>query len=91
MRLVPIAAYKLIKILEKAGFERIRQTGGHIILKHPDGRTTVIPVHSIREIGPNLLNQILKQAKITREEFFRIIKEILVLFGISARTKQDAG
>ncbi len=90
MRLVPIAAYKLIKILEKIGFERIRQTGSHIVLRHPDGRTTVIPLHSIREIGPNLLNQILKQAKITREEFFRIIKEILVLLGISTRTGQDA-
>ncbi|WP_245860301.1 type II toxin-antitoxin system HicA family toxin [Methanosarcina spelaei] len=28
------------------GFEQIRQKGSHLFLRHPDGRTTIIPVHS---------------------------------------------
>ena len=40
MNLRPIPARKVIKLLNKIGFEVVRQRGSHVILKHPDGRLT---------------------------------------------------
>jgi predicted RNA binding protein YcfA (HicA-like mRNA interferase family) len=50
-RIVPLPAKKVAKALEKLGFEQIRQRGSHLFLRHPDGRTTIIPVHSTENIG----------------------------------------
>jgi len=68
-RLAPISGRKLCKILEKLGFEKIYGKGSHIRFRHPDGRRTVVPVHANEEIGIGLLNEILKQIKLSREEF----------------------
>ncbi len=89
MRLVPIAAIKLIKILEKAGFKAARQDGSHLRLINPDGRSTTIPIHGSKEIPPWLLKTILREAKISREEFFRLLKQILILLGIASRRDTD--
>ena len=68
-RLAPISGRKLCKILEKLGFEKIYGKGSHIRFRHLDGRRTVVPVHANEEIGIGLLNEILKQIKLSREEF----------------------
>jgi predicted RNA binding protein YcfA (HicA-like mRNA interferase family) len=57
---------QLIQALQKAGFEVIRTKGSHHFMRHPDGRVTVVPVHSGETIGPGLLNQILKDTKINQ-------------------------
>lgn len=70
MKLPLLTGKELIRILKKIGFETIRQEGSHVFLRHPDGRTTVVPVHSGEEIDRGLLNKIIKKdLKITREEF----------------------
>ncbi len=90
MRLVPIAATTIIKILQKLGFNPVRQKGGHLILEHIDGRSIPIPIHGNKEIPPNLLKAILREAKLSREEFFRLLKEILILLSIMLeRPKQN--
>jgi len=63
-KISPIKARKLIKFLEKQGFSEIRQKGSHKFFAHPDGRTTVIPFHPTKEIGPGLLRKILDDVKI---------------------------
>lgn len=68
-RLLPISPHKLGKILLKLGFVPARQRGSHVFYQHPDGRTTTIPFHGNREIGPVLLNAILKEIKLDREGF----------------------
>ena len=68
-KLVLISGKKLCKILEKLGFEKIYGKGSHIRFKHPDGRRTVVPIHGNEEIGTGLLNEILKPAKISREDY----------------------
>ena len=61
---------ELGKIIEKFGFIYSHTTGSHMLYKHPDGRRTTIPYHSGEEIGPGLLNKIIKKdLGITREEF----------------------
>jgi len=71
-RLVPISPKDLEKKLMKLGFKSIRQKGSHVFYRHTDGRTTTIPFHGNYEIGPVLLNKILKEIKITREEFSKL-------------------
>ena len=69
-----ITGANLIKILGKIGFQKIRQEGSHVFLRHPDGRTTVIPVHTSEKIDRGLLNKIIKKdVGLSREEFLRLI------------------
>ena len=67
-------AKELIKILNKMGFEVIRQKGSHIYLKHKDGRCTVVPLHSERDIGRGLLKRILNEIDVSREDFLKFCK-----------------
>jgi predicted RNA binding protein YcfA (HicA-like mRNA interferase family) len=72
-RLRPIPQRKLIRILERLGFVKIRQRGSHAFYKHQDGRGTVVPIHSNEEIGVGLLKEILKEAELSREEYQRLL------------------
>ncbi len=71
MKLPVLSAKELIKILLKIGFKEIRQRGSHKYFKHPDGRTTVVPVHSGRDVGRGLLRRIIKEIELSREEFLK--------------------
>ena len=64
-------AKELIKILNKMSFEVIRQRGSHIYMKHKDGRCTVVPLHSGRDVGRGLLKRILNEIDVSREEFLK--------------------
>lgn len=68
-----LTAKELIKILGKFGFQVIRQKGSHIYLKHQDGRCTVVPLHTGKEIGKGLLKRILNETEISRDEFLKEI------------------
>ena len=72
-KLILISGKKLCKILDKLGFEKIYGKGSHIRYKHPDGRRTVIPVHANEDLGKGLLLEILKQIKLSREEFIKLV------------------
>ena len=74
-KLPKLTGKELAKIALKLGFVFDHQTGSHMVLKHPDGRKTIIPHHSGEEIGPGLLTKIIKSdLKISRAGFFRLIK-----------------
>ena len=68
----PARPQEVVKALEKAGFARIRQSGSHFVLKHPDGRGTTVAMHTGRDVGRGLLAKILKDAGLTPEEFERL-------------------
>jgi predicted RNA binding protein YcfA (HicA-like mRNA interferase family) len=76
MKIKPLPPDKVVKALRKIGFEVIRQKGSHVFLKHPDGRTTVVPVHKGEEIGGGLLRKIIKDAKIAPGEFMKVVEEL---------------
>ena len=65
---------KLIKILKKLGFAKIRQEGSHIFFKQSDGRTTVVPNHPGKDIGRGLMRAILTDLKLTPAEFQKLLK-----------------
>jgi len=63
---------QLIALLKKKGFLSIRQKGSHVFMQHPDGRATVVPMHSGETIGPGLLSKILKDVEMTKDELIKI-------------------
>lgn len=73
MKLPLLSAEELIRILKKLGFEEIRQKGSHRFFRHPDGRSTVVPVHSGRDIGRGLLRKRLNEIELSRENFLKQI------------------
>ncbi|MEK6946929.1 MAG: type II toxin-antitoxin system HicA family toxin [Nanoarchaeota archaeon] len=75
-KLVLISGRKLCKLVEKLGFEKIHHIGSHARYRHPDGRLTVVPVHGDEELGKGLLNEILKQIKLDREEYDKLRRKV---------------
>ena len=61
----------LIKMFENWGFVVVRQRASHVFLQHPDGRRLTIPVYD--QVPINLLNWILAEARISREEFLKML------------------
>ena len=69
-KLPALTGKELGRIIEKIGFKFSHQKGSHLVYKHQDGRRTTIPCHSGEEIGPGLLNKIIKKdLQMSREEF----------------------
>ncbi|MEA3458707.1 MAG: type II toxin-antitoxin system HicA family toxin [Candidatus Thermoplasmatota archaeon] len=67
-----LTAERLIKILHKIGFKKIRQQGSHVFLRHPDGRSTIVPNHPGEKIDRGLLNKIIKKdLGLSRDEFLK--------------------
>ncbi|WP_416233191.1 type II toxin-antitoxin system HicA family toxin [Cyanobium gracile] len=64
-----VSGKALIAALKDIGFGEIRVKGSHHFLRHPDGRATVVPVHSNETLGPGLLASILRDVKLTRASF----------------------
>jgi len=73
MSLKPQPPAKIIKALSKLGFKIVRKHGSHVVLKHPDGRLTVVPVHAGEEIGTGLLHKIIKDTRLSKEEFLELL------------------
>jgi predicted RNA binding protein YcfA (HicA-like mRNA interferase family) len=71
-RLIPISPRNLEKKIIRLGFQPVRQKGSHVFYKHPDGRCTTIQFHAGCDIGPVMLAMILKDIKISREEYQRL-------------------
>lgn len=78
-KVLPISPRKAIKALESMGFVEVRQKGSHMFMQHPDGRTTIIPIHTNQDLGKGMLRKIIKDAKISRDEWIRLI-DSLILF-----------
>lgn len=55
---------EVVAALERHGFVVVRIRGSHHLLKHPDGRATVVPIHRGEMIGPGLLGKILRDARL---------------------------
>lgn len=62
---------KVVYILERLGFFEVRQKGSHKQFRHPDGRGTTVPFHAGRDISPILLKKIVKDIRLTVEEFLQ--------------------
>lgn len=77
MKLPRLTGREVARAVEKVGFVYSHTTGSHAVYKHQGGRRTTIPCHSGEEIGPGLLNKIIKKdLRITRGEFKKFLDEV---------------
>lgn len=63
-----------VRALAKAGFEKTRQRGSHVFLKHQDGRATVVPMHAGETLGPGILSKILRDTGLSTDEFLGLMR-----------------
>ncbi len=66
---------KVLKALLRAGFYVHHQTGSHVQLRHSQKShlRVTIPYHSRFDLPPSVINSILKQAEISKEEFLKLL------------------
>jgi predicted RNA binding protein YcfA (HicA-like mRNA interferase family) len=70
-----LSGWKIIQALERLGFVQARQRGSHVVMKKstPEGKVgCVVPLHG--EVAIGTLHSILKQAKVSTEEFLEVVK-----------------
>ena len=65
---MPYKAFEFHAKLKHLGFIEKRQSGSHIVLRHPDGRQTYVSIHT-GDIPEGTFRSILKQANISLQEF----------------------
>jgi mRNA interferase HicA len=57
----------MMRVLEKLGFSLKRQHGSHAFYYRPDGRRTVVPIHS-RDLSRVTVHRILKDIGLSEDE-----------------------
>ena len=72
-RLPRVMGARVVRSLRKVGFAVVRQRGSDVMMKHPDGRSTVVPIHGGETIGVGLLSKIQRDIKIDWEAFARLL------------------
>jgi predicted RNA binding protein YcfA (HicA-like mRNA interferase family) len=65
-KLPHVSGAAVVRALERLGFEKIRQSGSHVIMRR-GAKGCVVPVHS--EVKTGTLAGVLRQADVTPEEF----------------------
>lgn len=60
---------EVVAVLATLGFEEVRQRGSHKRFRHPDGRSTTVPMHQGRDLSPILLRSIARDVGMTVQEF----------------------
>jgi predicted RNA binding protein YcfA (HicA-like mRNA interferase family) len=70
-RLANITARECIKVLQRAGFSFVRQTGSHAV--YDDGNHAVVVPRHPGKIKPGTMKSIIKQSGLTVDEFLELL------------------
>jgi len=70
-RLPVCSGQDAIRAFQKVGYQVDHQTGSHIILRHPQMRRLTVPNH--RELAKGTLRALIREAGMTKEEFFSLL------------------
>ena len=74
-RIIAIPAWKLRKVMEKAGFKCVRTEGDHsVYVKHGVARPVVIPDWD--EVPVFIIKNNLRTAGISRDEYFEFLSKV---------------
>ena len=68
-KLAPAKPAEVVRVLKKMSFRLIRQSGSHAVYRHLDGRWTTVPIHPGKDVAKGTLHKIIKDIRITTEEF----------------------
>jgi len=72
-RLPRITAVEVIKVLKRAGFFLVRQSGSHKIFKNKAGKRVTVPYHSGKTIHLKVIHSILRDASLSVEKFEELL------------------
>lgn len=72
-RLPVVSGDDLVRILGQIGFSWDYTQGSHMILLNPDGVRVSVPRH--RELGRGLLRALIRDAGLTRDEFWELYRQ----------------
>lgn len=64
-----VTADEVIRVLERLGFELVRQSGSHRIFRDAAGKRVTVPYHRGRILHPKVLSSIMRDAGLSAEEF----------------------
>ena len=70
-----LSGREIICALERLGFVQARQRGSHVVMKKSTSEGSigcVVPLHD--EVAIGTLHSILKQAKVSADEFVKVVK-----------------
>ena len=75
-KLKPLKPRELIRELKKLGFFEHRQKStSHLVMKHADGRRTVVAIHGGKDIPIGKLRGTLHDVQIKPEELLGLLKK----------------
>ena len=64
---------RVVRALERAGFNVARVAGSHHVMRLADGRGTTVPVHPGRDVAKGTLRGILSDVGMTAAELQRLL------------------
>ena len=69
-----LSSHKIIKALNKVGFEQVSQKGSHIKLKRKDDdKTRIVIVPNFNEIPIGTLRSIIRQSGLDMDDFLKLL------------------
>jgi predicted RNA binding protein YcfA (HicA-like mRNA interferase family) len=71
-KLPHVSGTEIQRALERLGFQKVRQSGSHVVLKR-DSKGCVVPMHGEVKIGT--LAGLLRQAEVSAEEFMVALRK----------------
>lgn len=74
-KLPHLSGREIIRALENLGFVQARQRGSHVVMKKDSAEGSigcVVPLHN--EVAIGTLRSLLKQARISADEFLKVVK-----------------
>ncbi len=70
-----VSGQKVARAPERLGFERRRQKGSHLVMRRGSA-VCVVPMH--REVDQGTLRGVLRQAKVSEQEFVEVLQPRIV-------------
>ena len=71
-KLPHLPGVEIQRALERLGFQKVRQSGSHVVMKR-EPKGCVVPMHSEVKIGT--LAGLLRQAEVAPEEFMQALRK----------------
>ena len=71
-KLPHVSGGEIQRALERLGFQKVRQSGSHVVMKR-DSKGCVVPMHSEVKVGT--LAGLLRQAEVAPEEFMLALRK----------------
>jgi predicted RNA binding protein YcfA (HicA-like mRNA interferase family) len=66
---------RIVRALQHGGFEILRTSGSHHILRNPSipGSKVIVPVHGSRDTPEGTVRSIVEQSKLTLDQFIALL------------------